>query len=310
MAKILSVRPAPEPVETPVATDGAEPKAWVSGPVLTTQEEWGPRLLIGVPMKNGLRDRSVAFKPWDLKSEIAASDFRSLKKNANTADVVSRVLSTFLTQWGPHDFTDKKLEEKVAILEGSWSADVLYAWILLRMAALGPVVVVPVECPSDGCGRKMDVDLDLTGLELAAAHDEDTLKVKKALPTGFCLSKESPWSRMPGLTGLITELTLQPMKWSAFTLIRKDQILKTGETKAAFMVASICGAAGVDGISLSIKDVETMGKLDFEAASSSGIEFRPVLDFSIDCPSCSTHIRDVPLPWDYGSFFSKRASSR
>ena len=252
----------------------------------------------------------MAFKDWDLKAEIAASDFRGLKKNANTADVISRVLANFVTQWGPHDLTDKKLDEKIALLENSWMADVLYAWILLRMMALGPVVTVPVECPN--CENKMDIDLDLTGLDLSAAHDDDTLKVKRPLPVGFKFPPSSPWGKMDGLKDLVTELTLQPMKWSAFGLIKKDQILKPAETKAAFMVSSISGVNGMDGVSLSLADVSSMGKLDFEAAASSGIEFRPVLDFEMDCPveSCKTHIRDVPVPWDYGSFFSKRASSR
>ena len=102
-----------------------------------TIQERGPVLPLGIADSGGNYHQDISVKPWRMKEERELGELRDQNKDANLAKYVSMVLSTMCTRLGPHDFTNMEFDHKRLVISQMFMADVFYAYVWLRIQALG-----------------------------------------------------------------------------------------------------------------------------------------------------------------------------
>ena len=122
----------------PVPDPGYEPKT-----SSTTLELWGPQLPVGLLVEGAFR-RSITFKPYTMAAERQLSQHK--KKNRNPAAFASCVLAEMIESVGPFgDFQSLSMNKRKMIVNQMYMADVLYAYILLRIEAMGEQIAFDIE---------------------------------------------------------------------------------------------------------------------------------------------------------------------
>jgi len=259
----------------------------------STVRDWGQRLPIGL-LAGGQLHRDFGFKQFRMKEERELDAVRKDAKRMSMADFVAAVLSHMLTVLGPYqDFQSLSEQERKMIVHQMWLGDVMYAYIYLRISALGEVIKFKVECPS--CGTKSDLPADLYDTDVKIAEGEAALVRSIMLRDGLILEAGGE---------PVKNLYIQPPRWNAMTSLRAPGTFSLGDVKMAILLSSI-RQAGEGRFPLTSQVLDLLTKYDLESLARSIDSMSPGPDMTVEtiCPACQREGKH-PLDWSYDFFFT------
>lgn len=256
---------------------------------------YGHRLPIGVfdPNRDAV-GKTFAFRPIDYATEKEIDKRRSKIAGDHPGKVVAEVLATVLTEWaGCEDFATKNHAHKIGAIENSYSEDVMYAWIALRVEVMGEVFALGVECQM--CGHEHTWETDLNGLSI-------TVTEEKVEPRLLPLRRPVSFGE-----NTFKEVLVAPVRWGAINRIKAKRRASFGDIKAEMVRDAIHAVKDGNGntVPLAPRVYEMMRKLDREriVKALDSDEFpRCDLRFEIDCPDCG-HTSVTSLDWTWDFFF-------
>lgn len=239
---------------------------------------------------NGALCRTYEFKPWTVEDEIAIGEFLDKNKNVRPARFATEVLSRFIVQLGPYDFSHMKSAERCLRLSRCYVGDVLHLWFDLRRSVLGDEYKVPLVC---ACTTEFVYEVDL------ATVDEDC--VADGEPVEFSHTLKHP-IKVEGAPR--TELVLQLMRWLSFesTPMTESAIV----TKLRFIADSTKDVVGTQHNGAWPPAVFSgLSKFDLEelVARVNVMQPGPLLSIAVACPGCGQAVRRA-FAWTYDPFFS------
>lgn len=259
-----------------------------------TISQQGPSLPLGI---TGVRD--IALRPWRMKEEKELGELREKNRDQNMASYVSMVIGSMYTKMGPHVFETMKPEEKRVHISQMFMADVFYAYVWLRISALGSDMELKIACPF--CGKKSQLTADLGTIEVKSVPELAKAAWEYSLKTPFTIRGKQ-----------VKSLLLAPPRWDSIESIPAGQTLNAGTAKAAVIRSSIIGLNGAEEAApLADHELDEMSKLDIEKLTA-GMEAHavgPMMSLDTECQNvrCKSAVK-MPIDWNYDSFFS--SSSR
>jgi hypothetical protein len=221
---------------------------------VVTLRELGPQLPLGVLDSANLYHKGVENRAWKLSTERELGELRDRNRDSNFAQYVSMILGTMCTKLGPHDFDGKKIEDKQILVSQMFMADVLYAYIWLRVDALGPNLNMNIKCPA--CEQEFPFTADLNTLEVTCADKvEDTQWPFKLKHPIDIRGKKA------------VALKLGPTRWNAMESSKANQF-NMGQMKADIVRYSIHGVShdgeAFEAIPVGEHELDELSKFDFE----------------------------------------------
>lgn len=256
--------------------------------------EQGAVLPLGV---NNARD--LVLRPWRMKEEKELGELREKNRDSNMATYISQVLGTMYIKLGPHNFEAMKLEERRVHISSMFMADIFYAYIWLRLNALGSDLELKIACPM--CGKKSQISADLGTVDVRHVPD-----VAKSL-------WEYVLKNPINIRGkLVKSLVMGPSRWNAIENIPAGNSLNAGSAKAAMFRGSIVGLNGTEEPALlGDTELDELTKIDIErlTAQLDSKAVGPMMALEHECQNnrCKNNVK-MPIDWNYDSFFS--SSSR
>lgn len=270
-------------------------------PKTVTLAEQGARLPLGIRASDGAYRKDIAVRPWRMKEERELGRIRDQNKDANVAQFVSMVLSAMCTRLGPHDFESmSKPEERQVHVSQMFMGDVFYAYIWLRIQAMGHELGLDVTCPR--CRHSYPFVADLNTVETVVVENEEQARWEYELKAPF---------EVRGKT--VERLMLGPSRWNGLEMMSGNSI-STGEAKAGIIRSSIVGlgtpdwdvdeAGNLRPLVLTDAELDEMAKRDIEAITNS-IEKHavgPNMAVEDKCNRCGAEIK-LAIDWGYDNFF-------
>jgi len=282
-----------DPAETQGTETAAEPTA--AAVRTATLADLGYNLPLGIPT-GAVLAKAFAFRPYTMAQDKAiARDFEANADSTEAAKVTS-TLKHLLVTLGDMDLSEAKPEEVEAHVKGMFFGDVMFAYVMARVASLGKGLSFPYRCPF--CGTPFVFEGDLTTIRVRAFDTPESLEQFVTLPVPWKLRDKA-----------VTRLLLRPSPWGMI----EGKMHTPVHYQAAIMQGAILGAddkedGPLDGERLRLTpfEVDSMPKriinfLNDEVARTNG---GPELSVRTTCPSpgCKREL-DQPLDWSYESFF-------
>lgn len=284
------------------ASEGLD-RDW-SKPVLTTTTvaELGARMPLGLKSGDGKLHQQLAARSWRLKEERALGHRREELQGENMGRYVSVVLSTMLTRFGDRDWSewrDKDTTERELVISQLWMPDVFYAYVWLRIQAMGNSLPMGLKCPR--CQAKL-ADFDWIG-------DLSTLEVRVPASVEDALWQYILQDPLTIRTKQVTKMVMAPPRWHHIEAIGDTTV---GAAKASVIHASIHQLPEVQEgeIALDESELDEMSKRDVEALADKINDngYGPRMTLEPICPR--GHRFDVPIDWRYDSFFGISSPSQ
>ena len=269
----------------------------------STLLDLGKMLPIGVPSGNpAILEKGFAFKPYRFQEERELDKIRNKKDGAKNhpGKIVESVLAHMLTEWGGDtEFSQKSEKVRRNAVRNAYMADVLYAYVMLRIEAMGSILGVKVACPH--CEHEWKWRTDLEGLEIDFVERLEEISDKLyELRSGLKYGEKS-----------YNVLSVAPPTWAAVSDIPQGTRRGgNGDIKARMILSSIrqatvSGDPKAPAVSAGSALLNGMIKRDVEELTLFIDESFPNVDLSmeIECPKCeSTFGHAVQWNWDF--FFS------
>lgn len=264
----------------------------------STLADYGDLLPIGVlEGKPAQLAKGFAFKPFLTRDEREIDTLRRKNGDHPGRDVVS-VLSHMLTAWGDDDaFAGKSAKLKKLAISQAFMADVLYAFIKLRIEALGSVYGLSMTCAS--CEHEHEWKTDLNGMELTVARSVENLSREFTL-------------RHPITFGDKTYDTavLRPPTWGAVLGINTSKRRSgVADIKLSMVKDSITGLRSSEHpeqphVHAGLLMLDELSKLDLERLARTADTAFPSLDtkLEVECPACG-NVAGHNLQWSFPFFF-------
>jgi hypothetical protein len=175
---------------------------------------------------------------------------------------------------------------------------VFYAYIWLRLQALGAEFGIKVACPT--CGKKSGIEADLNTVDVKTCDKLEDACWEHSLANPFTVRQK-----------LVETVILGPARWNSIEMIQAGSTLNTGIAKAAIIRGSIQGVNGEKPIQLADSELDEMSKRDLEKLTSMIDEraLGPEMMLKDKCPKCSAPMR-LPIDWGYDGFFANSSPSQ
>jgi hypothetical protein len=254
----------------------------------------GPQLPIGLLDHSGNWVKDIATKPWRMKEERELGILRDQNRDANLAQFVGMVLGTMCSKLGAHDLASINATERRVIVSQMFTGDVFYAYIWLRIQALGPELQMALTCPN--CSTKFPYTADLNSIEVASVS-----RLEDAL---WAYEFKQPFS----IRGVAApKIQMGPARWNGLEMISAGG-MNTTIAKAGIIRASIHAVPGKDGalipIALADGELDDMSKRDLEeiTASIDKHNIGPNMSIEGTCSRCRYQFK-MPIDWGYDGFF-------
>ncbi len=259
----------------------------------TTVAEHGDSLLIG-QAAGGTLSRDMSFKPWRMREEreIAASlEANNHQQKMNAAEFASMVLGAMCPTLAGANLADMKPAERRLFISQLFMGDVLYAFIRLRIHAMGSVLTVNTACRS--CGFKFPFDADLNTMEVTVAESLEDTRWTYDLKRPLVIRGKK-----------VERILFGAPRWQTVEATHRNVSNTIVGARPDVIAACFLTAEGVDGGPVAAVELDEMSKLDMECISAAIDRNTVSPDFSIemDCPSCKLHQTHV-IDWHYGPFF-------
>jgi hypothetical protein len=254
----------------------------------------GPVLPLGIPDKSGLYSKTVAVRPWRMKEERELGEMKDKNRDGNLAQYVSMVLATMCTKIGPYDFEVMKPEERRVVIGQMFMCDVFYAYVYLRIQAMGKGLPLKLTCPR--CQTKYSMEADLNTTEVKFTDTLENARWQYKLIDPFQVRSKDA-----------SELVMGPPRWNVLEMLKvKANTLNTSLAKVSAIMGSIHSIVGIGELAMTENELDEMSKRDIEAITSQINDFSLGPDMVVEsepCPSCN-HVFKVPIEWGYDSFFA------
>lgn len=274
----------------------------------TTFGLYGNQLPIGVLAGKPLAlHKAFAFGKWRWKEEkrIAARLSSPKGPGGHNGKITTTVLAETLTQWGDDDkFADKEFNARVYALESSFMEDVFYAWVALRIHALGHDLGIDATCQVPGCGIEWKWKGDLRSMALSVTdHIIEPEELKLLDPVEF---GGKDWTRV----------VLAPALWRGMCNVSSPQqggSAPVSATVGELALSSVRAFVNDDGqqVPMTPTLADEFSKRDIERLNSTLIDGRfPKVDAQLELTCPSGHVFVTPLTWAYDFFFGAASLPR
>lgn len=257
----------------------------------TTLGLYGYNLPIGIELGTPPSlQKDFSFRPFRLIEErLIEEDLKKKKGGAHPAQAVLTTLKIMLTRFAGIDFNTASEKEKMSVLSSAYMTDILFAYLTLRVEALGEELEAPCKCPS--CSTEWRWSADLRDLEV---------KVSDSVPT-FEFELRSP-IRLGEKE--VQRVRLYPPSWSTLVSMKtgSDSSLKRGILLSSMREVFLDG----DWVRrpLPPQVLDQLTKRDSELLIKVIDTEFPSIDLSIEteCPSCS-HKGVETIQWSHSFIF-------
>lgn len=261
----------------------------------STVKDMGPVLPLGYQDSQGNLHKDFSVRPWRMKEERELGALRDNNKDATLFQYVGMVLATMLSRLGPHDFSQEGLDfnQKRLLVGQLTTGDVFYAYIWLRIQALGPELGVKFKCPA--CTTAVENFVaDLNSVEVKAAEDMEQASWEYELLTPFQARGKEVKVMMVG-----------PPRWNSLEMLQGSSGM--GGAKPAVIRASIMGFGTrqeAEPIVITDRELDEMSKRDIETLirQINDRTVGPNMTVEGKCPHCG-HEFTMPIDWSYDNFF-------
>jgi hypothetical protein len=273
--------------QPPIPQEGHVPDVTSS-----TFEDWGQRLPIGL-LRDGRLHRDFSFRRWTMREERALEKMRKKNRRLSMGALVTNIMAFMLTRLGPYDFEALDQGQRRLVVNQMWMPDVMYAYISLRIDALGPEVKFEVECSR--CAHSWKFPADLARTDVKIAENPEALVRAYRLRDGI----EPP----TGVGGeAVCDVLLQPPLWQAMAALKQNGNM--GDVKL-FLMSSAMRQIGEGKIPVIPEVLEGLSKFDLEHLQRAIDDLTPgpELTLEVPCPSCD-HTNKRNLDWSWDFFFT------
>jgi len=215
-----------------------------------TLKQQGPVLPLGIPDSSGRLHKDLAWRPWRMAEERELAD-KIGDKQLNMGQQVSYVLATMYTQLGPHNLSAMDFINRLLVISQMSMGDVFYAYMWLRVQALGPDLVLTLKLAQKGDVR---FTADLMSTEIVTAETQEQACFNYSLTTPIAIRGKP-----------VTAFKLGPIKWGSTEGVKSGDFANKALLKSMTMRSAIVGADSFEQITLSDADLNELTKRDFEA---------------------------------------------
>lgn len=261
--------------------------------------ENGPVLPIGIRDPAGAYCKDLKVKDWTMKEETRLGEkIEEQKQNVRVGRYISLVLSHLCEKIGSHDFTSMSEKAKQLAISQMYLADVLFAYLWLRLESMGHKFPLQLQCPN--CGSASNMDTDLRELDVRSVDSIEEAEWSYKLQRPF---------EIRGKTA--EELLIRPPGWSAIEGLGGKLGRNFGALKAAIIHGSVHSVTGSDPVPLAVHEFDEMRKIDFESLTAEIDRRTAGPDFSVEasCWDCGFLIRDM-IRWASEDFFGVSSHSK
>jgi hypothetical protein len=271
------------------ALDGASEEERL--PTLTAV---GKRLPIGFADKVGGFHREFELAPWTWEVEEELGELLVQNPEMLVNEYVSEVLGRGLARLGTIEIPKLSRGERRLLVRSMYLPDVLYAYVWLRIEALGPSLKMePFRCPH--CARKIE----------GFAGDLRTLEVKvlDAVPR----RKVTLEHGVEYGGKRLTTFELAPLRWAFMEDATPETLNNRAALKRLTLAQAVVGLEGApEGPVLLTRDhLRTMlpREVDQLVTEVDQLGGGPVMELQGKCPACRRPFRRE-IDWRYGHFFA------
>lgn len=257
----------------------------------------GAILPLGVLSGENL-EKTIDVKKWRMKEERELSKLKKENKHASMPQFVSMVLSAMANKIGAYDFTgDIKTANKMLNISSMYTPDVFYAYVWLRVKALGSDLVLNTSCPKCGDDENFSFSADLNTIDVKTVEKFEDAMWRYDLVEPFDIRGET-----------VVGFNFGPPMWSVMEGMKGIDSGDTGAIKAALIHGSIQSIIKADGkeeaIALAQHELDDMCKIDIEKITGDLDKYAigPEMAVTITCPKCGKEFKKV-IDWSYDDFF-------
>jgi hypothetical protein len=299
----VAARPvAPKPAFTPPDVGGQQPKIEYEKVKLS---ELGWTLPIGyetgdarsVTMHHGL-----SFKEWTGEDDELIDRLRSRGEYKRYRDhhgkTVTLVLAQMLSSFGPHsaeEWGEMPIPQRISAIEKAWMTDVLTAWFMLRIDAMGETIKPQLTCPK--CGHEWSWPADLS--ELSVQRSQGVPRFTYRLPQPMTIAGKAR-----------DLLCIEPPRWRAISNLPVRVMngglfgIKRALLTSALYGAAIAGEPNEPPVAIGSSQLMKLPKKVLEPVIRFVTENFPEPDTALApvCISCE-HAWRLDAPWTFDFFF-------
>lgn len=264
---------------------------------VTTLGELGKKLPIGALSNGGLL-KDFSTRPWKTRDDRELG--REQKKNESASRYIGQVVRRMCPTLGDYkrtDYSDDELEKALAKIGQLFSGDVFYAYVTLRIEAMGKDLPLQIVCGA--CEHNFKYVGDLNSIEVTTVDDPQDLSWEFELVDGAELRGKQH-----------TKFRMGPLRWSLMNEAYQSGRNGTTVNINAIKITTACNAITGLGddptpVMLSDQDLDDVSKLDLERLIKAVDEHSlgPAMVIEGACPKCSSEFRR-PIDWEAGSFFA------
>lgn len=252
-----------------------------------TLKELGPSLPLGIPDGAGKLHKDIAWKPWRMTEERELSE-KVGDKSLNMGQHVAYVLATMCTRLGPHDFNAMEFVNRLLVVSQMSMGDVFYAYMWLRVQAIGPDLVLNLKLPK-GEAR---FTADLTSTEIVTAETQEQACFTYDLTTPIAIRGKP-----------VQQFKLGPIKWGSTENVKQNDYANKALLKSLTLRSAIIGADSFEQLTLTDADLNELTKRDFEAMHSL-MDARNIGPVMIVEDTYDGQPFKVGIDWRYDNFFA------
>lgn len=261
----------------------------------TTVGKLGAVLPLGPVGQDGKHQRLIAVRPWRMKEEKILGRRREQNEKQNMGKYVGIVLSTMCTKLAGQtwdDLKDDDTADRELTVSQMWMADVFYAYVYLRIQAMGNELAMDLTSP-----YKPGLDsFPFTG-------DLNTVEVKVPASLDDCMWTYTLLDPFKIRNVEARSLVMGPGRW-----YNVEQMGDTTTGAAKAMVIHSCIHAVPDiqegEIALAESEIDEMSKRDLEhlADRIDKNGFGPQMQIEAVCPYTKRTFKS-PIDWRFDQFF-------
>jgi hypothetical protein len=262
------------------------------------------------------QDRSIEFKNWDAREEIALSklmhDSRGAMEGGRVGHKITLTLSQMCTSISGTKFWDQQANgtykealskvERDQFIRRMWETDVLAAYLLLKMDALNdPIASIPLLSPFDpDKKRTIPWKGDLSQLDFKGSDSVEVCQWDYVLRKPFMIRGKR-----------VTQFKMGPLRWQTADSLQFEA--KDFEAKMRTILGSIHSIPEVsesEGRAYILADINGLAKPDIEAIADGIEKHHSGLDMEIEVldPIVDRSYK-TSIPWAHPDFFGSSSRS-
>lgn len=255
--------------------------------------ELGNKLPVGLSLANGALQREFDFRVFKTSDERTLG--RLVKNNTKMHDYVATVIAYMFNRIGPFNFTEKEMSipEKKMQLNRLYMGDVLYAYIMLRIDAIGEKLDQKIACKK--CEEEFVWSGDLYDVDVTTVDKEEDLLWTYEL------------KRPVKIRGVeVKKVRASTAHWSVLSTLEQGN---EHSAKIAAVGGAICGLNDDPTfIQLEPEEIDELHKRDFEGICARINDRFAGPSMAIEGEhTCGNQFR-IAIDWSYQNFF--RVSSQ